>query len=59
MITELFQRRRQALQELEETYIKSLDAPGMQKNKEMHLNQYLEICKFGNMKAFPATEFKL
>ena len=59
MITETVESRRRALKSLEKEYIRTSDAPGMQRNAESRLNRYLEFCDFANARPFPTNEFKI
>ena len=59
VISELIKKRRKAIEELEEEYIKSYNAPSTRHNKETHLNRYLDFCALIKMKPFPISKFKI
>ena len=52
-------QRRRAVQELEQEFIDTSNAPGTQINKDTHLSRYLAFCDFNKMKLFPTNEFKI
>ena len=47
------------MDELEEEYIETANAPGTQRNKSTQLSQYLDFCEFSHMRPFPTNEFKI
>ena len=58
-IVEIILERRRALEDLQDGYVKTSNAPGTQRNFESRKKRYLEFCEYSNIRPYPSSEFKI
>ena len=59
IISGIIKKRRDAIDSLEEGFLKGSNAIGTRKNYDSHRKRYREFCDFSRMRPFPVSEFKI